>query len=201
MIRAVFSLLVAFGWATLYGQSAPKLNSLSPEWVQHGTTIKITLSGENLTNATKLVFSNDSESNQSGITFQGLKAKDNKTLAAKITVAPDAPAGEREVRVITPAGVSEPVVLNLSDFREIRERGTNNSPETAQSVELPAAINGHVKAAAEVDYYRFKANQGEQLIFDVYASRMGSPLDSSLAVLKVALRELHVHSCHQYQSY
>ena len=190
MRKRALLLMIAGALTTLYAQPAPKLNSLSPEWVQHGATVKITLSGENLTNATKLVFSNDSESNQSGITVKDLKAKDDKTLTAEITIAPDDPPGEREVRVICPNGVSEPIVLNLSDLPEVRETGTNNSPENAQLVELPAVINGHIKAAAEVDYYRFKANKGDQQLFDVYASRMGSPLDSSLAVLSSDGKEL-----------
>src|SRR6266704_2770680 len=60
----LLTLLVLHGFALLHAQPIPKLNSVYPEWIQRGTTIEITLSGENLTNATRLLFSSDTESNQ-----------------------------------------------------------------------------------------------------------------------------------------
>jgi len=80
--------------------------------------------------------------------------------------------------------------MNIGALPELSENGTNNSTETSQSIELPAAINGFIKAPAEIDYYRFHGKKGEQLIFDVFASRMNSPLDSSLAVLSLEGKEL-----------
>jgi hypothetical protein len=182
--------MVVCGLATAYSQPVPKLNPPFPEWVQRGTTTEIIFSGENLAHASQLLFSNDSEAEASGITVSNLKVEGGKTLKAKIKVASDSLPGEREVRLVTPTGVSEPVVLNLSDLPEVQETGTNNSPEKAQSIVFPAVINGHVMAASEIDFYRFHGRKGEQLIFDVYASRMGSPLDSSLAVLGIDGREL-----------
>src|ERR1043166_204584 len=43
---------------------------------------------------------------------------------------------------------------------------------------------------AQQDYFRFHAKKGERVIFDVNAYRSGSPLDSSLAVLDAAGKEL-----------
>ncbi len=190
LLRAALLLLPLLALLQTHAQPVPKLNSLSPQWVQHGTTTEISFSGDNLTNATGLLFSSDPDSHQSGIAATGLKIKDDKALTAKITVVADAAPGEREVRVVTPSGVSEPLVLNVSDLPEVHQSGTNTSPENAQRVEFPAAINGRIKEPAEVDYYRFHAKQGDELVFDVYASRMGSPLDSSLAVLNTESKEL-----------
>src|SRR5439155_20192835 len=58
-----------------------------------------------------------------------------------------------------------------------------------QMLELPAVISG-VIAGAQVDYYRFKTAKGQDLVFEVDASRRGSALDSSLAVLDRAGKEL-----------
>jgi hypothetical protein len=176
------SALLVFA-SNLPAQPVPKLTSSSPDWIQRGTAIEVTFAGENLTNASALWFGVDPDSRQSGVAATDLKVSDAKSLTAKITVAADAPPGEREVRVVTPTGVSQPIILNLGDLPEILESGTNKSIETAQSVALPAALNGRLKAAAEVDYYRFHGKKDQQLIFEVYASRMGSPLDSSLAIL------------------
>jgi len=183
------SVLLMFCLA-LSAQPIPKLNSVSPDWIQRGTAVDVTFAGENLTNASALWFGLDPDSRQSGLAATDLKTADGKSLTAKITVAADATPGEREVRLVTPTGVSEPLILNLGELPEVRETSTNKSPETAQSVELPVALNGLIQAAAETDYYRFKAKKGQQLIFEVYAARMGSPLDSSLAILSVDGKEL-----------
>jgi hypothetical protein len=89
--------------------------------------VRITFSGENLTNAGKFLVSYESDPTQTGITHGELTVKNDKTLVAKFIVASNAPPGEREVRVLTPGGVSEPVILNVSDLRELSENGTNNS--------------------------------------------------------------------------
>src|SRR6476620_3610973 len=108
------ALLVTGSIVLLRAQSVPKITSLSPEWVQHGTSVEVTFSGENLTNITALLFSADPDSNQRGVAATDLKTTDGKSLTAKITVAADASPGEREIRVLSPAGISEPLVLNLS---------------------------------------------------------------------------------------
>src|SRR6266566_8672452 len=79
----LLTLLLLRGFTLLQAQPIPKLTSVSPGWIQRGTTIEITLSGEYLTNVTRLLFSSDTESNQAGIAVTELKAQDNKTLAAK----------------------------------------------------------------------------------------------------------------------
>src|SRR6266481_3718916 len=171
--------LLIWGCLAIKAQPVPKLNSVSPEWIQRGGTIEVSLAGENLTNATRLAFSNDTESNQNSIAASDLKVTNNKALSAKLTIAADSPLGEHEVRVITPTGVSEPVTINLSELPEAQESGTNSSIESSQMLQLPVAVNGLIKASAETDYFRFHAKKGEQLIFEVFASRAGSPLDSS----------------------
>ncbi len=119
LFAAALLLMPLLGLIQTHAQPVPKLNSLSPKWVQHGTTVEISFSGENLTNATGLLFSTDPDSHQSGIAATDLTIKDDKALTAKITVVADAAPGEREVRVVTPSGVSEPLVLNLSDLPEV----------------------------------------------------------------------------------
>ncbi len=73
------------------------------------------------------------------------------------------------------------VKLALGDDPEILSNGSNASVETAQSVALPAIVNGRMLAAEE--NFRFKARKGERLVFDVSAARLGSPLDSLIEVL------------------
>ncbi|MBI3850129.1 MAG: pre-peptidase C-terminal domain-containing protein [Verrucomicrobia bacterium] len=172
-------------------QPVPKISSVAPEWVQRGTTAELVFSGNNLKNATAIFFSSgDARKTRNAIKVSDIVATDNDKVTARVTVATNAPLGQIEVRVVTLFGVSEPLSFGVSDLVEVVEKPPNNSPDQAQSVGLPAAINGVISAASEVDYFRFHAKKGEQLIFDVHAMRDGSSLDSSLAVLDDAGKEL-----------
>src|SRR2546429_2453865 len=45
--------------ATMSAQPVPKLTSVSPEWIQRGTTSVVTLEGENLSEVTGFIFSGE----------------------------------------------------------------------------------------------------------------------------------------------
>lgn len=47
-----------------------------------------------------------------------------------------------------------------------------------QKVSYPTIINGRIDAAGEWDFYRFTGRAGAQVVIDVQARRLGSPLDS-----------------------
>ena len=200
--RAIF-LLACLHAAFADAQPVPKITSISPEWVQRGTTATVTLTGDNLSQVDGFIFSGEDGLSATNApaptrTFNletsrgGIVPADNdeKKLRLSLSVAADAPLGARELRVTTPAGVSEPVTLSVDFLRQIMGSGPNHDTNRAQEIELPAAINGVIREAAESDFYRFKARKDQRLIFDVYAFRSGSPLDSSLALLNAAGKEL-----------
>ncbi len=196
--------------AAVPAAAQPKLTSLSAEWIQRGTNIQVRFEGENLAPGTGFLFSGDpglTASNQpaaatiaptvtietpgGGISrVEPVAAVDSKRVVARIAASPDAPLGTREVRVVTPNGVSNPLVINVSHLPEVAESGANNSLDQAQSISLPVALNGAISGAAQVDYYKFKAKKGEELVFEVDAARRGSPLDSSVVLLNTEGKEL-----------
>src|SRR6185436_11324384 len=45
-------------------QPAPKLTSVSPEWIQRGTTVEVVLAGENLGGVTQILFNGDARSEE-----------------------------------------------------------------------------------------------------------------------------------------
>src|SRR5439155_7908055 len=85
---------------------------------------------------------------------------------------------------------SSDLSINVGHLPEVAEKEPDNTLEQAQLISLPAAISGTISAGAQVDYYRFKAAKGQELVFEVDASRRGSPLDSSLALLNSSGKEL-----------
>ncbi|MEK7674586.1 MAG: hypothetical protein AAB676_01960 [Verrucomicrobiota bacterium] len=197
-------LLVWLSALSASAQPVPKLTAISQEWLRRGVITEVTLSGENLDSVSSFIVSGEKgvsvavtppaqpivnvESSLGGIS--SVAAKDNKKVETRFGIATDAALGERELRVVTPAGVSNPINFQVSHLPEVSDNGQNKSVEQAQPVPLPAAINGRINAPSEVDHYRFKAKKGQRLILDVYASRSGSSLDSSLALLDAAGKEL-----------
>jgi hypothetical protein len=105
-----------------------------------------------------------------------------ETVTVRITVAPDAAPGTRELRLGTPAGLTNPLVFRIDQLPEfskkpakvVAEPGTavptrslnqprNNAPEAPISVTLPAILNGQI-VPGRVDRYRFPAAKGQRLV-------------------------------------
>ena len=184
-------------------QPVPKLNSISPEWIQRGTTVDVTLTGENLGNATGFIFSGDPglsatnipaaasapptvtiESASGAITrAETPRVTDQKRVVARVTAADYATLNTRELRIMTPTGVSNPLLLNVGHLPEVSE-------SAAANLSLPAAISGAIGAAAEVDQFKFKGTKGQELIFEVDAARRGSALDASLSITDAKGKEV-----------
>lgn len=213
---ATGGLVVLVGWASAWpavAQPAPKLTSLTPEWVQRGAAVEITVTGENLSGVTGFLIDGDPgltvtnamaaeplpsnsavtvESTGGGITRvePARSARDDKKLVLRVTAAAGATLAARELRVTGPGGVSNPLNLNVGQWLEVARRDGNETRVDAQVLELPAVISGAVSAPAQTNFFRFKAKANEEFVFEVDAARRGSPLDSSLAVYDLDGREL-----------
>jgi hypothetical protein len=97
----------------------------------------------------------------------------SERLRVKVTIAKDAPPGERELRVYTPAGLSNPVyfqVATLAEFLEVEPNDDHMEP-ALQDVALPAIINGQVRPG-DIDHFRFSARKGDSVVVDVGARRI-----------------------------
>ena len=52
--------MLFFVWpAVIFAQPVPKLTSVSPEWIQRGTTVDMVFTGENLGGVTGFIFNGD----------------------------------------------------------------------------------------------------------------------------------------------
>jgi hypothetical protein len=73
---------------------------------------------------------------------------------------------------------------------EVLEQEPNNSPAAAQSVTLPVIINGRIEKAGDWDVFRFEGRTGDEVVAEVYARRLDSPLDSILKLTDDAGNQL-----------
>ncbi len=103
-------------------------------------------------------------------------------VTVKVTVAPEAAPGARELRLATPLGLSNPLVFRIGEWPEFskppaqsvgpeierlrRQFGGPAVAAAAQSplrVTLPAVLNGQIMPGA-VDRFRFTARAGQELV-------------------------------------
>ena len=103
-------------------------------------------------------------------------------LTITITVAPDAPLGNRELRLLTAAGLSNPRTFRVGQLPEFSKEAEislsgpkNASRPRAQSrpgaasanperrISLPAVLNGQIMPGG-ADRYRFDARKGQRLV-------------------------------------
>jgi len=176
-----------------HAQVAPQLTGISPRAAQRGQTIEITLDGKNINESAEIWFSKEgikAEIKQKSpvamvrVTGSGISANipNNPRLVLTFEIAPDAPLGNHQIRLITPNGVSNPQNFIVGDLPEIKEQEPNTTKEVANMLELPVTVNGTVASIDDVDFFRFKLRKGARLICDIHAQRIGSPLDTYLVL-------------------
>src|SRR2546421_8282303 len=189
--------------APLAAQPVPNIGSASTDVIVVGKTTEITLMGDNIGDGKQIVVVGEpgvkvelpKPTTQPATTQPTTKpveaVKINpKELKVVATVTPDAARGAREIRLITPNGITKPFLIYVEDFAAVAEKEPNNSIAEAQMVKLPAIIVGSIHQPTESDYFKFDARKGQRLIFDVIAARNGSKLDSTLGLFTAQGREV-----------
>lgn len=79
--------------------------------------------------------------------------------------------------------VSNAVPFHVDDVdEEIDEREPNNRMGALNAVEPPGLINGSIGEPGDVDFYRIEAGGGRPMTAEIFARRLGSPLDANITV-------------------
>jgi len=93
--------------------------------------------------------------------------------------------------------VSNHVPFAVDTLPECLERESNDSPQSAQPVTLPIIINGRIDKSGDWDVFRFDGRAGGEIVAEVYARRLDSPLDSVLRLTDAAGRQLAFNDDHE----
>jgi hypothetical protein len=106
----------------------------------------------------------------------------------EVTVVPDAEPGERELRIRTLTGLSNPMVFRIGQLPELSRKPMITSSyqvlgkeelalrkrpadEIEDRITLPCTLNGQI-ASGEVNRYRFVARKGQQLVITTRARQL-----------------------------
>lgn len=100
------------------------------------------------------------------------KPKELIKLKLKFTVAADALPGVREFRLATPNGASTLGQLVVVRDPVIVEAADNNTAETAQAITLPATLSGAIEKVEDKDFFKFTAEAGQSISFQVRCQRL-----------------------------
>jgi len=82
--------------------------------------------------------------------------------------------------------LSNPVPFALDTLPECLEKEPNSMARTAQKLALPVIVNGRIDKPGRKDVFQFDAHTGEEVVAEVYARRLGSPLDSVIKLTDAA---------------
>ena len=159
--------------------AAPYIEYLYPAGARQGTTVEVTMGGRALDGARDIWVSGG------GVTGQVLEVNEpteaqkraadqldataSQTARIRLTIAPDALDGVRDLRIMAKDGLSNRFRFEIDKLPEINEEEPNNSLEDAQQLpDLPLILNGQIKNA-DRDFFRFHAKAGQHLLIEAKA--------------------------------
>jgi hypothetical protein len=86
--------------------------------------------------------------------------------------------------------VSNPMPFAVDTLPECMEKEPNNTRQAAQAVALPVIVNGRIDQPDDCDVFRFDGRAGDEVVAEVCARRLNSPLDSVLTLTDAAGKQL-----------
>jgi hypothetical protein len=101
-----------------------------------------------------------------------------KEWESQIEIAPDAPLGPQLWWLSCARGGTGGRPFLVGDLPEFIETESNSTAERAEPLTLPVTLNGQIDGERDMDYFSFSANQGEVIVAELVAARIGSPLEA-----------------------
>jgi len=100
----------------------------------------------------------------------------DESVLIEIRLDPDAEPGDREIRLGTPSGLTNPMVFQVGTLPEVGELEPNDPgiftklPE-APPLSLPVVLNGQIMPG-DVDRFRFQAERGRKIVVETQARHL-----------------------------
>ena len=86
--------------------------------------------------------------------------------------------------------LSNRVPYAIDSLPELVEQEPNNERASAQPVSLPLIVNGRVNQPGDADVFRFDGRAGEEIVAEIFARRLNSPVDSALKLTDASGKQL-----------
>lgn len=92
-------------------------------------------------------------------------------LTLQVTIDANAATGDRELRVMTPAGLSNPIVFQVGQIPEIRGGGKDEELSTIAAAQAPVVLNGQIMPG-EVDRWPLQLKGGQKIVIAAQARKL-----------------------------
>lgn len=170
-----------FSWLLVYSNQwiAPiafgQPSELKPRICRPGESTRLALIGKGLDRMLRVLTS------RGEATVQVLEQAADQA-AVEVTLPASAPLGSMAIWIADESAVSEPWVVMVDDMPAVERVEDNTSRQAAQWITPPAAISG-VSRGAKGDFYRFYAEAGQQISFEILTQSLHSPMDPLLKLM------------------
>ena len=102
-----------------------------------------------------------------------------ESVLIEVTIDPSAKPGNRELRIATRTGLTNPMIFQVGNLPEVRELEPNNKQAyqkpfniaglaKEKPLELPVVLNGQIMPG-DIDRFRFTAKKRQKLVIETHA--------------------------------
>jgi len=206
----------------------PTITTVSPMGAPQGAATTFKVDGSNLMSTTAAYFSQpgiharivkidrlpDPPDNRLG--SAGLKSTvdlgpvpQRNVVTLEVEVSPGVELGPVSLRLQTPLGMTTAGRFIVEpNLPEAKDKEPNDDPEHAVEAPVPSVLVGAISKPGDVDYYKFNAGAGDQIVFQNGAMQVGSVLRATIVILDAnhkVVREFSPHNAtgiyaHQFSS-
>jgi hypothetical protein len=171
------------------GKEPPRVVVASPLGVGVGSTTRLTLRGLRLDDATEVRC--HAPKARARLLGKGKAPVGNPLevpllgdtrIEMEVTLPEDHPGHTVTVSVVTAAGESPPQALLVERGPVVAEREPNDGFTEAQPVTLPLELRGSIGRPQDVDLFGLQGRARQRLVCEIFAARVGSPLDALLTL-------------------
>lgn len=109
--------------------------------------------------------------------------------------------GVRQISICKDGHVSNHLPFAVDNLRECLETEPNNSASAAHIVSLPVIVNGRISEPGDIDVFGFEGRAGDQVVAEVCARRLDSPMDSALKLTDSKGQQIAYNDDHEDRAF
>lgn len=158
--------------------SVARLLAIMPPGAKSGSTIEVTVNGQDLDDAKELRFSNSN-----------ITANVAGTNKFKVEIGRSVPPGIYDARVVGRYGISNPRAFAVGTLAEMTLDKVPTTREAAKDIPLNSVVNARAEANA-IQYFQVAAHENERVLVRCEAREIDSRLEPVLAVLDESGHEI-----------
>ena len=179
-MKYFYLLIFSFLFVDVSAEKPPYIGYVYPAGGERGASFEVTVGGQYLKEVKSALVSGDGVN--AVIVPEVADKKDpekkkrvkprsaiSEDVKLKITVDKNAIPGNREIHLVTEAGLSNKLVFQIGEIPEYIEKEPNEKHEQAVPVKkLPAVLNGQIMPGDE-DRFKFSAKKGQSIVAEASA--------------------------------